>query len=69
MRRCLYKLLNFKDLKLLQILFHLPQNSTLQALGLTQQQMSKLNSSQHRRVVSSPEHYHQREPSDPIGMH
>lgn len=40
-----------------------------QALGLTPQQMSKLNSSQHRRVVSSPEHYHQREPSDPIGMH
>ncbi|KAJ6646300.1 Rho guanine nucleotide exchange factor 11 [Pseudolycoriella hygida] len=38
----------------------------VEALGLTQQQMSKLNSSQHRRVVSSPEHYHQREPSDPI---
>ncbi|XP_037025462.1 rho guanine nucleotide exchange factor 11 isoform X3 [Bradysia coprophila] len=38
----------------------------VEALGLTPQQMSKLNSSQHRRVVSSPEHYHQREPSDPI---
>lgn len=51
----------------MQVLFAILNDINFQALGLTQQQMSKLNSSQHRRVVSSPEHYHQREPSDPIG--
>lgn len=38
----------------------------LQALGLTPQQLNKMNNAQHRRAVSSPAHYPMPETSEHV---